>query len=167
MTKQKKNQFFDIKLLKFIFVGILNTIVGTGLQFVFYNLTPLQSNRFGEYIASASSYLLASVMSYFLNKHFTFKNKEKGLRPILKFAINIAVCYVCAYGLAALLSPAFFAIFPAENFSSIADWLFKGDLAILQGNVTMVIGMCLFVAFNYVGQRFFAFKTKEEPENNA
>ena len=86
--------FFDIKFWKFILVGVLNTIVGTGLQFVFYNLTFLNDmNETGVIIASSASYILASVMSYFLNKYFTFKNKEKGIKPILRFALNIAVCY--------------------------------------------------------------------------
>ena len=31
-------QFFDIKFWKFILVGILNTVVGMGLQFLFFNL---------------------------------------------------------------------------------------------------------------------------------
>ena len=31
-------QFFDIKFWKFIMVGILNTIVGMGLQFLFFNI---------------------------------------------------------------------------------------------------------------------------------
>ena len=33
------------------------------------------------------------------------------------------------------------------------------------GNFSMIVGACLFVAFNYIGQRFFAFKEKKE-ENN-
>ena len=61
--------FFDIKFWKFILVGVLNTIVGTGLQFVLYNFTPLQGmSQKGTFIASAVSYFLASIMSYFLNK---------------------------------------------------------------------------------------------------
>ena len=98
--KEKLKNFFDIKFLKFILVGILNTLVGTGLQFVIYNLTALNTmGDTGTWVASGVSYFLASIMSYFLNKYFTFKNKEKGWKPIARFAINIAVCYAIAYGL--------------------------------------------------------------------
>ena len=88
-------QFFDIKFWKFIMVGILNTIVGMGLQFLFFNLC-----GWGEWISSIVGYILGSILSYFLNKYFTFKNKEKGWKPIAKFALNIAVCYGLAYGIA-------------------------------------------------------------------
>jgi putative flippase GtrA len=146
-------QFFDIKFWKFILVGILNTIVGTGLQFVFYNLTGLATmGETGVFIASSTSYILASIMSYFLNKYFTFKNKEKGIKPVLRFAINIAVCYIIAYGLAV----------PLTNYickaNSIA--MFGWSVDTFSANLSMIVGSCLFVACNYVGQRFFAFKEK-------
>lgn len=88
-------RFFDVKFWKFIMVGILNTVVGTGLQFLFFNLC-----GWGEWISSIIGYILGSVLSYFLNKYFTFKNKEKGWKPVAKFALNIAICYGLAYGIA-------------------------------------------------------------------
>ena len=146
-------QFFDIKLLKFIVVGILNTIVGTGLQFVLYNCTVLNTmGETGTWLASGISYTLASIMSYFLNKHFTFKNKEKGIKPILKFALNIAVCYGIAYGIAI---PLVSYLCTANSFS-----MFGLSVESFASNVSMLFGSCLFVALNYIGQRFFAFKEK-------
>lgn len=145
--------FFDIKFWKFILVGVLNTIVGTGLQFLLYNLTALNTLReTGVLIASAVSYILASIMSYFLNKYFTFKNKEKGIKPVLKFTVNIAVCYGIAYGIA----------IPLIN--RLCDmWqltMFGWSVETFAANFSMVVGSCLFVACNYIGQRFFAFKEK-------
>lgn len=88
-------QFFDIKFWKFILVGILNTVVGMGLQFLFFNLC-----GWNEWVSSLIGYILGSILSYFLNKYFTFKNKDKGWKPIVKFALNIAICYGLAYGIA-------------------------------------------------------------------
>lgn len=135
-------------------VGILNTIVGTGLQFVFYNMTPLKTQgEVGVFIASGTSYILASIMSYFLNKYFTFKNNEKGIRPILRFAINIAVCYGIAYGIAVPV---------VNHFCTIETFTILGfTIPDFGANLSMVIGSCLFVACNYVGQRFFAFREKK------
>ena len=39
-------------------------------------------------------------MSYFLNKYFTFKSRSQSWKEIARFVINIAVCYLIAYGLA-------------------------------------------------------------------
>lgn len=147
--------FFDIKFWKFILVGVLNTIVGTGLQFVLYNFTPLQGmSQKGTFIASAVSYFLASIMSYFLNKYFTFKNNEKGWKPVVRFAVNIAVCYAIAYGLAIPLTSY---ICTSNNIT-----MFGWKVDVFAQNTSMVIGSCLFVALNYIGQRFFAFKSTEE-----
>ncbi len=144
-------KFFDIKFWKFILVGILNTVVGNGLMFLLYNFTPIKDldavfNNGGYWVSSALGYIIGSVVSYFLNKHFTFKNKEKGIKPALRFTINIAVCYFLAYGL-------------AEPFTA---WVLSGQSKTIQTNIAMLVGMCLFVAFNYIGQRFFAFREKSE-----
>lgn len=142
-------QFFDIKFWKFILVGIFNTLIGNGLMFVLYNFTPLKDTDLGfidgYWISSALGYIIGSVVSYFLNKHFTFKNNEKGIKPALKFAINIAVCYFLAYGLA----------------QPLVEWILSSQSETIKTNLAMLTGMCLFVAFNYIGQRFFAFKEKD------
>ena len=148
MMKDFIKQFFDIKFWKFIMVGILNTIVGMGLQFLFFNLF-----GWGEWISSIVGYILGSILSYFLNKYFTFKNKEKGWKPIAKFALNIAVCYGLAYGIA----------IPLTKWICVANSLtmFGWTVDKFAGNVSMLIGSCLFVAFNYIGLRFFAFREKK------
>jgi putative flippase GtrA len=143
-------QFFDIKFWKFILVGVLNTVVGNGLMFLFYNFTPIKDIEWGVvdgyWVSSALGYIIGSIVSYFLNKHFTFKNKEKGIKPALKFALNIAVCYFLAYGLA----------------QPLVEWVLSSQSEAVKTNLAMLAGMCLFVAFNYIGQRFFAFKEKSD-----
>lgn len=143
-------KFFDIKFWKFLLVGVLNTLIGNGLMFLLYNFTPLHDFVLGAvdgyWISSSMGYIIGSVVSYFLNKHFTFKNQEKGVKPALKFALNIAACYFLAYGLA----------------QPLVEWILSGQPVNVQTNIAMLAGMCLFVVFNYIGQRFFAFKEKKE-----
>ena len=104
----------------------------------------------GTWIASSVSYCLASIMSYFLNKYFTFKNNEKGWKPVVRFAVNIAVCYGIAYGLAIPLT----SYICTQNNISMFGWTVEA----FASNASMIIGSCLFVGLNYIGQRFFAFK---------
>lgn len=132
---------FDVKMWKFLLVGVLNTLVGDGLSFLLINVTDI-----GMWWATALPMALASVMSYFLNKHFTFKNTEKGWRPVLRFALNIAACYLLAYGIAIPLM----------------RWLLSGATATLQDNLAKLTGMCLFTGFNYLGQRLFAFRERAQ-----
>ena len=86
--KEKLRMLFDEKLWKFLLVGVLNTLVGNGLMFLLYNLA-----GFSYWPATGLSYALASVMSYFLNRYFTFKYQGSGWGTALRFALNIAVCY--------------------------------------------------------------------------
>jgi hypothetical protein len=40
----------------------------------------------------------------------------------------------------------------------LMQWLLSDFSIVVQENVSMTFGMCLFTALNYLGQRFFAFK---------
>lgn len=135
------SKLFDKTLLKFLIVGVVNTLFGTAIMFAFYNLLHLN-----YWVSSAANYILGSVLSYFLNKHFTFKNTAKGWKPVLRFALNITVCYGLAYGIAKPLAMAVLA----------------GATQQIQENAAMLVGMGLFVVLNYLGQRFFAFKERTE-----
>ena len=135
--KQLKN-LFDEKLLKFILVGVVNTLVGMAIMFGLYNLA-----HCSYWVSSAANYILTSILSYFLNKYFTFKNKERSWKQVLRFAVNIAVCYGLAYGIAKPLC------LPLLGNASVA----------VRDNVSMLVGMCLFTGLNYLGQRLFAFRT--------
>ena len=136
----KIKKIFDITFWKFILVGIANTLFGTAIMFIFYNLL-----HFNYWISSASNYIFGSILSYFLNKHFTFKNKSKDKKVIWKFIANILICYVVAYGGAR----------PAVH------WIFADYGRKLEDNLAMLVGMCVFIGLNYIGQRFWAFKEKE------
>lgn len=130
-------EIFDEKMGKFLLVGVLNTLVGNGLMFLLYNLV-----HWGYWLSTSFSYALASVMSYFLNRYFTFRYKGSGWRSALRFAVNIAVCYGIAYSVA----------------QPLVYWLLSSASLVVRDNVSMLCGMCLFVALNYLGQRFFAFR---------
>ncbi|MBR5260556.1 MAG: GtrA family protein, partial [Oscillospiraceae bacterium] len=61
-------KFLDKTFLRFVAVGVVNTLFGSGIMFLFYNVF-----HFGYWISSASNYVFGSILSYFLNKHFTFR----------------------------------------------------------------------------------------------
>ena len=137
--KDKIGLFTDKTFMKFVIVGVINTIVGTAIMFVFYNVFHLS-----YWISSASNYFFGSICSYILNKHFTFQYHEQGWASLFRFTINIIICYLLAYGLA----------------KPLIHWILSGSTKSIQENVSMLLGMCLFIVFNYLGQRFFAFKSK-------
>ena len=145
MDKLKK--LFDPTLFRFLLVGCVNTLVGYGVMFGLYNLTPLNTwGSRGQWIASAANYVVGSIVSFFLNKHFTFRNQERGAGVVLRFVLNITVCWLLAYGLAQPIM----ARLLAETALSEQ----------LKGNLTLLAGSGLFVILNYGGQRWFAFRSR-------
>lgn len=143
----KLKKLLDPTFFRFLLVGVVNTMVGYAVMFGLWNLAGL--HRLGDagyWIASAANYIVGSIVSFFLNKHFTFRNQEKGMDVVVRFVINISVCYLLAYGLA---KPAVNGLLGGMGLSQQ-----------LQGNLTMLFGSGLFVILNYFGQRFFAFKSR-------
>lgn len=134
----------DIITYKFILVGIINTIFGTAIMFISYNTLNLS-----YWISSALNYILGSILSYFLNKYFTFQSQGKSFNEIIRFVVNIVGCYFIAYGIA---KPVVMATLTDVS-------------KMVQENIAMLVGMVMFVGLNYLGQRFFVFKRKEEAKD--
>lgn len=136
MTKRK---LIDGTVPRFLLVGVFNTLVGCGLMFLLYNLA-----GWSYWLSSAANYIAGGVVSFFLNKYFTFQNKERSWRQAGRFALTVAACWLLAYGAAKPLVRALLSGLPPR----------------LQENAAMLAGMCLYTALNYLGQRFFAFRSK-------
>lgn len=134
-------KIFALEQSRFIIVGVLNTVIGTTVMFVAYNIFGM-----GYWISSSLNYIVGSVFSYFANKYFTFKSQKKSLGEIVRFVLNIVVCYFIAYGVAK----------PIIN-------ILLGQLELsisLMEQCSMIVGMGIFVVVNFLGQKFFVFNNK-------
>ena len=141
--KRILSSFFDATFLRFILVGVVNTLVGTAIMFFCFNVL-----AWSYWISSALNYIVGSIVSYLLNKRYTFQQKGHDWNTILKFIVNITICYVLAYGFA----------------KPLVTWMLSGVSTNIQGNVALLTGMVLFVGLNYIGQRFWAFSLKKDIE---
>lgn len=139
-------QFLSREFLTFLVVGVVNTLFGTAIMLVLYNV-------FGcsYWVSSFCDYFFGSILSYFLNKHFTFHYQGTDWRSIVKFALNIVVCYLLAYSLA----------LPLTRMALESMQLGK----VIVENVAMLVGTVLFMLINYLGQKFFAFRKENNKEN--
>ncbi|MBE7016867.1 MAG: GtrA family protein [Ruminococcaceae bacterium] len=132
-----KRKLIDKTVIKFLIVGVINTLVGAGTMFLLYNLA-----HCSYWLSSAANYIAGGTVSFFLNKYFTFQNKERSLKQLVKFVLTVSVCYFIAYGAA----------------KPLVLLLLEGQTATIQENIAMFTGMVLYTGLNYLGQRFFAFK---------
>ena len=118
---------FDARLWKFLLVGVINTLVGTAIMFGLYNIAGCS-----YWVASAANYVLTSILSFFLNKYFTFRSRD-----------------LIAYGAA---KPLCLRLLANASVST-------------RDNVALLAGMVFFTGLNYLGQRFFAFRSPKTEEN--
>lgn len=136
-----KQDLFDRSFLIFLIVGVVNTLFGTAIMLVLYNV-------FGcsYWVSSFCDYFFGSILSYFLNKRFTFHYQQTDLRSIVRFTLNIVVCYLLAYSAALPLTRQ--ALRSLDLSKPVVE------------NVAMLVGTVLFMLINYLGQKFFAFKKR-------
>lgn len=141
----EENKDFIMEVIHFGMVGVMNTVLGWVIMAVLYNLIHMN-----YWLSSGISYFIGSVFSYHANSKVTFKveNKDKWLP--WRFAINIIVCYLIAFGVA----------------QPVTRYVLSSQPAVIVDNVAMVLGMGLFIFMNFFGQKLFVFrKTKKAGQN--
>ena len=129
-------KLIDKSIPKFLLVGVGNTLLSMVLMFALEGL--------GYWPSTAIAYVAGAVLSFFLNRRFTFHSEETLGRSAVKFALNVAVCYVLGYGLARGLM------------GILAPWSPLSPL--WWERLSKLVGMGLYTVLNYFGQRFFAFR---------
>ncbi|WP_458400370.1 GtrA family protein [Mailhella sp.] len=130
-------KLIDSTVPKFLLVGVINTIVGAGTMFLLYNLV-----HCSYWFSSAANYVVGGIVSFFLNKYFTFQNKVWSWGQVVKFTVNLLICYLAGYGIA----------------KEAAELVLSGLDVVIRENIAMLVGMCLYTVLNYFGQRFWAFR---------
>ena len=132
-------RWIDASVWRFLLVGVGNTLLSLMLMFLLEGL--------GYWPSTAIAYVAGAVMSFFLNRSFTFHSDERFWPSAVKFAVNVAVCYLLAYSLA----------------QPIAAWVLGGTgiPPIWQERLAKLGGMALYTVLNYFGQRFFAFRKRQ------
>ena len=131
-------KWIDASVWRFLLVGVGNTLLSLVLMFLLEGL--------GYWPSTAIAYVAGAVMSFFLNRSFTFHSDERFWPSAVKFAVNVAVCYLLAYSLA----------------QPIAAWVLGGTgiPPIWQERLAKLGGMALYTVLNYFGQRSFAFRRR-------
>ncbi len=86
--RRKMNKTF----IRFIFVGILNTIIGYSVIMVLFHLIGL---TYG--ISYFLSYVIGVIISFFLNRQFVFSSKNHKLREFFRFMVAFFVSYSISY----------------------------------------------------------------------
>ena len=118
------------QMIKFGIVGVANTIIGYGTYLI------LIAFGINVQLAMAGNWVIGSIFSFFLNKYWTFGQKNNDFESVIRFII------VCT--LAMLLNIALVTV--AVNFLG------------MEKRIGGLVSMLLVIAVNFLGQKFFAFR---------
>lgn len=124
------------ELVKFLIIGILNTIIGVSIMFIVYNLMGLN-----YWISTSLNYIVAGTFSFFANKKFTFKSEGKTLQKIIFFILTLIICYFVAFNLS----------------KKMIAFININDIK-LKENISMVVGMVIYTVLNFILQKQIVFR---------
>lgn len=151
-TNLVKRLYYD-KRVRFLFVGVLNTIVGYGVTMlvqiilgidIFDTDTSVEGYTVKLMIANLTGQIIGMIHSYFWNKYFTFRSTSKSAGEIVRFIIVSAAQYGVNVGLESLLTNVF-------------AW------SILAAKPVQIVFSTL---VGYIGNNFFSFKAQTADEES-
>ena len=129
------------QVVRFLFVGGLNTIVGVGVTCIVYLCfdIPLFATKniplVPMLVGTLSGQIIGTIHSYFWNKYFTFNSNDKSQKEFWRFVLVYVVQYFANLGLTALF-----------------------NLIVTIPFLVTVISLSLCMVLSYFGHKFFSFK---------
>ncbi|WP_026575255.1 GtrA family protein [Bacillus sp. UNC438CL73TsuS30] len=129
--------------IRFVIVGILNTIVGLSVMYLL-----LHAFHLSYWISTFIGNSIGAIVSFFLNRSFTFKSRNAVSKTAIRFIVVILCCYFISYDLGKNLVSA---ILHSNHFFTEK---IRTDLAVL-------VGTGLYTVLNYLGQKLFVFSKRD------
>jgi glycosyltransferase involved in cell wall biosynthesis/putative flippase GtrA len=120
-------------LIKYLLVGVANTLVGLGtiyLAMYFLRLEIVQANALG--------YSVGILLSFALNKAWTFSSNDHIIYSFLRYLVVLAVAYI----------------------ANLATVLFSNSHFGLNPYIAQALGIIPYTAIGFLGSRYFAFRTQ-------
>ncbi|GFN32788.1 GtrA family protein [Paenibacillus xylaniclasticus] len=126
--------------VRFIMVGVMNTLVGLGSIYLFINLFHM-----GYWLSTFAGNTVGSINSFYWNKSFTFKangSANQGMQ-MLRFLLVTLVCYGLSYFIGYLATDVFIS---SSQSNSVLY------------NIAALVGTFIYTISNYFGHKYFTFR---------
>lgn len=125
--------------IRFLMIGILNTLVGLSVMYFLLHIF-----QYSYWVSTFVGNCIGAIVSYFLNRKFTFKSNNTHIRSMIRFALVIGCCYFLAYylGMRIIKDVLYFVDFHSQKLTN--------DLAVLTGTG-------LYTILNFLGQKHLVF----------
>lgn len=145
------------EFIKYCLVGVVNTLVGISTAYILLN--PLRQSYL---ISTIGAYITGIIVSYILNKTFTFKFKGgNDFVLFAKFAGSMLPCYVISYY---LISPFLTRMVLEINFVYQTANRFFSLFGVtpdkITDNTTIIMSMGIYLILGFTLNKYFIFHKK-------
>ncbi|PGT75825.1 MULTISPECIES: GtrA family protein [Bacillaceae] len=123
-------------IIRFIGVGLINTIIGISSIFLLLNVF-----GFSYWVSTFIGNGIGAIISYFLNRNFTFNSNVNNKKGIALFLFVILVSYYVSYNIG----------YSLINKNVLSTNIYGEELSIL-------LAALIYTVLNYLGQRYLTFK---------
>ncbi len=134
-------QWWNNSFSRFLLVGVVNTLVG--LSLIFFLLNVLQLNY---WCSTFTGNALASIVSFLLNKNFTFRYRSKDSRIILRFFMVNLLCYALSYRIGLSLSAVAASLSVNQHSRKFTE------------NIAVLTGSGIYTLTNYLAHKYYTFR---------
>ena len=127
---------FQHTLARYLLIGLLNTFVGLGIIFFLK-----WAVSFSDILANLCGYIIGFIVSFFLNKNWTFQFQGANHITVLKFALLVILAYVANLAIVVF---------------TVGHWEINGYIA-------QAMGIFPYTAINYLGSKYWVFRARQGP----
>lgn len=150
------NKLISREFITYCLVGLVNTFVGIGTAFICLNIILLSYA-----ISTGMSYVVGIVVSFHLNKKFTFKNTDKASMQFVKFFTTMLPAYIVSYWLGYNVGHFSARFLPNVIFDFFAN-LLNVKRSVVIDDYAVLISMAIYLVVGFSINKFIVFKSKEK-----
>lgn len=125
--------------IRFLLVGIGNTIVGLSMIFMLLDLAGLP-----YWTATFLGNSMGAAVSYFLNRTFTFRSRASLQSSAVRFILILFLCYILSYSISGMAAGYL------QTFTFFGHNVSPEEMAVL-------LGAGIYTSTNYIGQKYLVF----------
>lgn len=135
--------------LRFLLVGVFNTIVGlSAIAFLLHVV------EIGYWASTFIGNAIGALVSYTLNKRFTFRSDAKVAGSLVKFLLVTLACYGLSYGIG---------LVGGQMITAVVPWIPDNRVH----DAATLLGTGLYTITNYFGHKYFSFRTGRSVQRQA
>lgn len=138
-------------------VGVVNTLVGTTTAIVSLNVFMLNYA-----VSTVLCYITGIIVSFFLNKKYTFQNKEKSFSQFVKFFMTMLPSYIFAYWFGYTITH-FTVKYCPKTLNLISEYINIPQVRIVD-NIALFISILIHLLVGFSINKFYIFKKKNLQE---